>query len=88
MYTKTSITFSFSPPNSLVVFVTLTRVKAVLNCIVVVFLVHDQPTSHCLCQHHAHKLFGKKVHVLKHEIVELIDGDVHQDCSLDRQLKN
>ena len=36
-----SISFPSSPPNSLVVFVTLTKVKAVLNCIVVVFVVHD-----------------------------------------------
>ena len=64
------------------VFVTLTKVKAVLNCIVVVFVVHDYPTSHCLCQHHARKLYGGTVHVLKLERVELIEEELCQECSL------
>ena len=88
MYTKTSIPFYSSLPNSLVVFVTLTKVKAVLNCSVVMFVVHDSPTSHSLCQHHAQKLYGGTVHVLMLEKAELIDGDIHQECSLARQLKS
>ena len=44
-----SFSFSISSPCSLVVFVTLTKAKGVLKCIVVVFVVHDFPTPHCLC---------------------------------------
>ena len=75
-------------PYSLVVLVILTKIKAVLNCIAVVSVVHDYPKSHCLCQHHAQKQYGGTIHVLKLEKVELIDGDIHQEWSLARQLKN
>ena len=32
-------------------------------------------------------LYGGTVHVLKLEKAELIDDDIHQECSLARQLK-
>ena len=41
MYIYSSFSLSILSPYSLVVFVTLTEVKAVLNCIVVVFVVLD-----------------------------------------------
>ena len=70
MYIYSSFSLSILSPYSLVVFVTLTKAKAVLNCIVVVFVAHDKPTSHCHCHHHARKLYGGTVHVLKLERVE------------------
>ena len=77
MYFYSSISFSFSPPNSLVVFVTSTKLR-----LAVVFGVHYFIRIPSLCQHHARKLYGGTVHVLKLEKVELIDGDIHQKCSL------
>ena len=38
--------------------------------------------------YYARKLYGGTVHVLKLERVELTDGNIHQECSLDRQLKS
>ena len=32
------------------------------------------PTSHCLCQNHAQKLYGGSVYIRKLEIAEMIDG--------------
>ena len=77
-----SFSVSISPPFSLVVFVTLTKIKAVPNCEIVAFVVHEYPTSHCLCHHHARKLYGGTVHVSELEKIELIHGELCQECSL------
>ena len=86
IYIYSSLSLSISPPNSVVVFVTLTQVKALLawsSCLW--FTIIQRPTVFVTSRA---KLYGGTVHVTKLEKVELIDGDIHQECSLDRQLKN
>ena len=68
MYTKTSISFYSSPPNSLVVFVTLTKVKAVLawsSCLW--FTTNQRPTVTVTSRA---KPYGGTVHVLMLEKAE------------------
>ena len=67
MYIYSSFSFSVLPPYSPVVLVTLTKVKAVLAKSYCLWLTTS--TSHCLCHHHAWKLYGGTVYVLMLEKV-------------------
>ena len=86
MYIYSSFSLFILPSNSLVVFVKLTKVKAVLawsSCLW--FTTNQCPTTYVASRA---KLYGGTAHDLKLEKVELIDGDIHQECSLDSQLKS
>ena len=84
MYTKSSISLSFSPP--IADWCLKNDIDEVKACRSVWgSLLYTYPQSFVV---QYHENIGGTVYITKLEKVELMDGDIHQEYSLDRQLKN
>ena len=83
IHTKISFSPSFSPPIAdWYLYNGSDKVEACRS--VWDSLLNTYPQSFVV---HCHEAIGGTVYITKLENVELIDGDIHQECTLDIQLK-